>query len=465
MKKHLKQLNTFLLIVFIISALCCCNEQAIENAISNDNIFESSLDAFSNDSCEESIDNSFEESENIDTSESYESSDVISEAPKKLSASFLACPDNIIHPSVFYDALERAARANGQEPDYSDLHNAEYDFYPIYKNVQDLIQNADIAYLNQETLTGGTGGKIIGYPCFNSPMSVADTVMDLGFDVINVAHNHMLDSRDTEYLEHCSEYFKTKGAEVIGYYPTSESVKNITVINKDGIKIAFLAYTYGTNGLRIPKDSEFIIPYFSEALIKEQIEIAKGCSDFIIVSCHWGYENTYNANSEQKQYAKLMNELGVDLVLGMHPHVIQPMEWIIHENGNKTLVVYSLGNFVSGMVSGSNMLAGMLSLEIIKDTETDDVYIDSPKFIPIVTHYVKKSRVASNDTGYRDFEIFYLSDYTEELAGTHGVVRYEKSHSTTLVGGKFSKETLLATLYKYIPVEFLPEEYKFNVQE
>lgn len=463
MIKTLKRLSIFLLIIIITASLCCCYEDDIDNTISND-IFESSFNEISEDLSVESSEISFEESENIETSENSEASDEVSEEPKELRTSFLACPDNIIHPSVFYDALERAARSNGQEPDYSDLHNAEYDFYPIYKNVEDLIKNADIAYLNQETLTGGTGGKIIGYPCFNSPMAVADTVMDLGFDVINVAHNHMLDSRDTEYLEHCSEYFKSNDAEVIGYYPTSESVKNVSIIDKNGIKIAFLAYTYGTNGLRIPNDSEFIIPYFSEELIKEQVAIAKELSDFIIVSCHWGYENTYNANSEQKQYAKLMNELGVDLVLGMHPHVIQPMEWMIHENGNKTLVVYSLGNFVSGMVSGSNMLAGMLSLNVVKDTETDDVYIESPKFIPIVTHYVKKSRVASNDTGYRDFEIFYLSDYSEELAETHGVVRYEKSHGTTLVGGKFSKETLLATLHKYIPNEFLPEEYIIDVQ-
>ena len=340
------------------------------------------------------------------------------------------------------------------------MHNAEYDFYQIYKKVAERIAKADIAYLNQETLTGGTSGKIIGYPCFNSPMAVANTMMDLGFDVINVAHNHMLDSGNTKYLEHCSNTFKELGAEVIGYYPTKDSINSIPVVENNGIKIAFLAYTYDTNGIRISNKSDFEIPYFSESLITQQVAIAKEISDFVIVSCHWGYENTFSANSDQKRYAALMNELGVDLILGMHPHVIQPMQWMIHENGNKSLVVYSLGNFVSGMVSGSNMLAGMLSIEIVKDPETNEVYIDSPTFSPIVTHYVKKGGVASNDTGYRDFEIYYLTDYTEEIAATHGVCVYEKSHSSTLVGGKFSKESLLSTVYKYIPLEFLPEEYK-----
>lgn len=454
MKKAIKRISVFTLSLIIILTLFACNE--------NDVITESSECISTEASKEFSESTSTETSETFESdieSESNESLEESSEAPTELRTSFLACPDNIIHPSVFYDALERASANNGEKANYSDLHNAEYDFYQIYKNVDYLIENADIAYLNQETLTGGSGGKIIGYPCFNSPMAVADTVIDLGFDVINVAHNHMLDSRDTEYLENCSETFLSKGASVIGYYPTKEATKNITVIDKNGIKIAFLAYTYGTNGLRIPKDSEFIIPYFSEELMREQISIAEEVSDFIIVSCHWGYENTFNANSEQKEYAALMNELGVDLVLGMHPHVIQPIEWMTHTNGNKTLVVYSLGNFVSGMVSGSNVLGGMLSLEIVKDLTTNETYIESPLFIPIVTHYVKKSRVASNDTGYRDFEIYLLSEYTDELAATHGVCRYEKSHKPTLVGGKFSKETLLLTLYKYIPLEFLPPEY------
>lgn len=390
-----------------------------------------------------------------------EPSEDISDEPTDTVVSFLACPDNIIHPSVFYDAIERAAETNNSEPDYSDLHNAEYDFSPIYANVREAMLNADITYINQETLIGGTSGKIIGYPCFNSPSAVADEVIGLGVDVVNVAHNHMLDSGDTRYLENCNNVFESAGIEVIGYYPDKESLNNITVIEREGIKIAFLAYTYGTNGINLPSKSSFVIPYLDKTLVSNQVSYAKQCADVIIVSCHWGYEDTFGVNSEQKEYAKLMCELGVDVVLGMHPHVIQPMEWMTSENGSKTLVVYSLGNFVSGMVAGKNMLAGMLSLNIVKDAVTDEIYIDSPLFIPIVTHYTKGTRVASNDTGYRDFEICYLSEYSEEMASNHGVVSYERSHkTTTLVGGGFSKETLITTLKKYIPEEFLPQEYK-----
>lgn len=378
---------------------------------------------------------------------------------------FLACPDNIIHPSVFYDAIERAAKANGVNPDYSDLHNAAYDFGQIYEYVGEAMLQADITYINQETLIGGTSGRIIGYPCFNSPTAVAETVIDLGVDVVNVAHNHMLDSGDTRYLENCNDVFESAGVEVIGYYPDDQSTNNITIIERKGIKVAFLSYTYGTNGIKLPSNSSFVIPTFEEKLIKKQVALAKQIADVTIVSCHWGYEDTYYANSEQKKYAALFCELGVDVVLGMHPHVIQSMEWMTSESGNKTLVIYSLGNFVSGMVAGKNMLAGMFALDIRKDAETGAVSIESPLFIPIVTHYIKGVSVAANDTGYRDFKIYYLANYTEELAATHGVCKYERSHGTTLVGGAFSKTNLINTLNKYIPNEFLPEEFQITESE
>ena len=267
-----------------------------------------------------------QQSENISSdfivSESSEEESIV---PQDVVLSFLACPDNIFHPSVYYDALERAARNNNVKTDYSDLHNAKYDFNYIYENVSDEIKNADIAYINQETLIGGTSGVISGYPCFNSPKPLADKVIDLGFDIVNVAHNHMLDSGDTRYLENCNKVFEEKGVDVIGFYPDEASTENITVIERDGIKIAFLSYTYGTNGIPLPQNSQFVIPTFNESLIKKQVALAKQVADVIIASCHWGYEDTFGVNSEQKKYATLMCELGVDVVLGMHPHVIQPM--------------------------------------------------------------------------------------------------------------------------------------------
>ncbi len=364
--------------------------------------------------------------------------------------SFLACPDNIIHPTVYKDAIDRAAAKNGTEPNYSDLHNAEYDFAPIYKYIADDVKNADITYLNQETLLGGTSGSVSGYPCFNTPVALIDNIAELDFDVVNVAHNHMLDSGDTRYLENCNSLLEEKGIEVIGYYPDKDSLNNIRVIEEQGIKVAFLAYTYGTNGQRLPANSSFVIPLFSEELVTSQVNLAKSLADIVIVSCHWGDENTFEPNRDQKKYASLMCELGVDVVLGMHPHVIQPVEWMTSENGNKTLVIYSLGNLISGMARGKNMLGGLFSIDIRKDAETGEVTIESPLFIPIVSHY---------NRSHRDYTVYYLSDYTDELALDHGVYRYEGSGRGSLVGGSFNIENLYKTLNTYISNEFLPEEY------
>ncbi len=447
-----KSLALMLVLFTVILSLNACDILGNIESSDDNSVISQQL---SNDSAESSeISNNDYESSTENSEESIVIEDTV--------VSFLACPDNIIHPSVFYNAIEVAARNNGTNPVYSDLHNAEYDFSPIYKNVASVIKEADIAYINQETLVGGTSGSIHGYPCFNSPDAIADEVIELGFDVVNVAHNHMLDSGDTRYLENCNNYFENRGLDVIGYYPTQESTENITVIEKEGIRIAFLAYTYSTNGIKPPSGTSFVIPYFDKELVQKQVACAKQVADVIIVSCHWGYEDTFGINSEQKEYSKLMCDLGVDVVLGMHPHVIQPMEWMTSESGNKTLVVYSLGNFVSGMVAGKNMLAGMLSLDIRKSAETGEITIESPLFIPTVTHYTKKSKVSSNDTGYRDFEICYLSEYSAEKALEHGVCDYERSHGPTLVGGKYSKDTLLQTLYKYIPLEFLPQEFQLD---
>lgn len=450
-RKAQRLLSILLLIVFVSTALASCellfpNESSSDSSIVSEDI--SATTESSNDISEST-------SQGDISAENSESSEV----PQDTVITFLACPDNIIHPSVFYNAIEVAARNDGTAPVYTDLHNQKYDFAPVYKNVASAIKEADIAYINQETLVGGTRRPVHGYPCFNSPQAIADTVIDLGFDVVNVAHNHMLDSYDTSFLENCNNVFENKGVDVIGYYPDRASTENITVIERNGIKIAFLAYTYSTNGIDLPSNSSVVIPYFDKTLVQNQVAAAKQVADVIIASCHWGYEDTFGVNSEQKEYAELMTELGVDVVLGMHPHVIQPMEWKTSTTGKKTLVVYSLGNFLSGMVAGKNMLAGMLSLDIVKDAETGEISIESPLFIPTVTHYTKGTKVASNDTGYRDFEICYLTDYTAEKALTHGVVAYEKSHGATLVGGGYSKDTLLQTLYKYIPEEFLPEEY------
>ena len=375
--------------------------------------------------------------------------------PEDTRVSFMACPDNLVHHSMYYDAIEKAAEKNGVEPKYNDLHNNSYDFSPIYRFIAEDIKNADISYINQESLIGGPEYPISAYPRFNTPDAMGHTVADLGFDVVNVAHNHVLDSRNTDFLKYSYNLFNSRGVEVLGYYPDQKSTEDILIIERKGIKVAFLTYTYGTNG-HTNKD-DFVIPYFDKALMEKQVAIAKEKADIVIASCHWGHEYTYKPNSMQKENAQILCDLGVDVIVGMHSHCIQPMEWLTSESGHKTLVTYSLGTIVSGIRKGMSTLAGILTFDIVKDGVSGEIYIDTPLFVPTVCHYTRGRSVADNDSGSRNYTIYPLADYTQEIAKEHSLVRAEKKDGTTLMGGGFSRDTLLQTVRANIPEEFLPD--------
>lgn len=373
--------------------------------------------------------------------------------------SILACGDNLIHPSVYYYAMECYAASRNETCTYAAANDDRYDFTSIYENVAERMKNADICYINQETLSGGAGTTIDGYPMFNSPEAVGRTLHGLGVDIVNMAHNHMLDAGNDSFLIHSDEFFSSLGLTPLGYYENEADTNNIVLYEEKGITFAFLPYTYSTNGITCY--SKTYIPYFEEALIRRQVALAKAQADVVIVSAHWGFEDAFAPNSDQQYYAKLFCELGVDAVIGMHSHCIQPMQWMESSDGHRMLLTYSLGNFVSGMQNGLNVLEGMLSFNVRRNGETGKITIEEPLFTPLVLHYTKERSVDGKDTGYRNFKLYDLKDYTAELAAAHGVVWYEKNRGTsTLYGGAFSVEALHTTLKRIIPAEFLPPEYR-----
>ncbi len=396
--------------------------------------------------------------------------------PQDTVVHFLACPDNIIHSSVYYDALEIAARGDGVKPAYSSLSGAKYDFDKMYKNVAAEIAAADIAYINVETLIGGDQYGISAYPSFNTPEAVGEKLIDLGFDVFGLAHNHMLDSYDDRYLKGCNSFFTSRGKTTLGYFKDEADTENIKIYEYNGIKIAMLAYTYGTNGIKLNSSSTTVIPYLDEQLIRKQVAIAKSKADLVIVLPHWGVENDFNVNKSTyygQNFASLFAELEVDMVIGMHPHVIQKMEYLTTPSGKKMFIAYSLGNFISGMHDSYNYVGGMLAFDIVKDGESGDISIQNILFKPVTTHSTRETSVdPKNDTGYRNMEICYIKDYTEEQAALHHCVRYEREHNAyTLIGpdnaivnghgtGKFTKDNLVRTVKHIIPEEFLEDYYK-----
>lgn len=351
-------------------------------------------------------------------------------APVENRVSFVGCGDNITYEGNIRDALSNATEGG-----------RKYNFKPIFKNVEEKVRNADIAFINQETLMCGEGYEITHYPTFNSPQDLGYDLLEIGYDVVNIANNHMLD-KGAKGLEKTIDFWKERDCLMIGGYENESDFDKIRTLEKNGIKFAFVSFTYDTNGIRLPKGSEMKIPYIDDEDIKEQIASAKEISDFVMVSIHWGEEGQFEQNAEQERVAQLIADCGADAIIGHHPHVIQPVEWLTGVGGNKTLCVYSLGNFAAEQAYQYNMVGGMIEFDIVKKGD-EKAYIENPVYIPTVFHY------------YRDFSgnrIYYLTDYSRELANAHGVSNY--------FGHAFSYDTLFEYVDRTIPPEFLPEEYK-----
>ncbi|MBT2732006.1 CapA family protein [Carnobacterium sp. ISL-102] len=365
-------------------------------------------------------------SEIVYTSEaSVESEDQPSEEKR---VSFMGVGDNLIHTGIFEEAQ---------------LEDGTYDFKPMFENVANEIEAADLAFINQETLLGGDEFGFSGYPAFNTPSDMAGNLNELGFDLVNGASNHSLDKGEKGVLNTLEIWNEQENMVFTGVFDSQEERDAIQVIERDGVTFSFLAYTYGTNG--IEPDVSYRLNYFDEALITKDIERAKQVSDFVIVSAHWGEEHMLEPNEFQKQYAQLFTDLGVDVVIGTHPHVIQPVEWMEGENGNQTLVVYSLGNFLSAMSTGTenNMLGGMISFDFVLTEE--EKAIENVKWDGVVMHY-KGNNTDSVDSR-RGFKIYPLADYTEELASQHTL--------NSSQGNQISKESLQQTTGTIIDAEFL----------
>lgn len=318
--------------------------------------------------------------------------------------SFVAVGDNLMHQVL----LDEAKTENG------------YDFRKYYTHIQSYIQKVDLAFVSQETILGGDKRGAKGYPVFNTPDSMASALHDVGFDVVNGATNHALDQGE-EGLLHSIEVFKQyEDMTYIGLYDSKEKRDSIEVIEKDGIKIAFLSYNQLTNKHNLPQP--YSMNLFDEKLIQKDIEDAKEISDFIIVSCHWGNEYDIKANDFQKRYALLMADLGVDVIIGTHPHTLQPVEYIDGKNGHRTLVAYSLGNFISGMMEEETQLGGMLSLDFVK--KGNECLIENVTLTPLINHYEIDDLSHAYETRHR-FSVYRLKDYTDVLATQHGLNGYQ----------------------------------------
>ena len=317
--------------------------------------------------------------------------------------------------------------------------DGSYNYDALFANVKDEIEGADLALVNQEVIIGGEALGISGYPSFNAPYELGDALAEAGFDVVLHATNHTLD-QGKKGVQNCLSFWKNQHPDVavLGINASQDAQNNnIYVYEQDGIRIAILNYTYGTNGIDLPFDMPYAVNLLEEEKVVADIEKAKEEADFIIVCPHWGTEYQLTPSAEQERWTEIFLENGVDLVIGTHPHVIQPIEWIPYEdqggddeNGASDtegmLVYYSLGNFLnwtssSGEGIANRMVGGMAEVTIGID-ENGEAFIVDYGVEPLVCHLTE---------GVNGVTTYLLEDYNEEMAAENAILQQD---------GAFSKE-------------------------
>ena len=304
--------------------------------------------------------------------------------------------------------------------------DGSYDFSSLFANVKDEVQAADIAIVNQEVIIGGEELGVSGYPSFNAPYEVADALAETGFDVILHGTNHAMD-QGKKGITNCLSNWEKKYSDIkiLGINKSQDAQDTITVLEQNGIKIAVLNYTYGLNGIALPSDMPYAVNLLDEEKVKADIASAKEQSDFVVVCPHWGTEYSLQPDSMEKKWTKIFAESGADLVLGTHPHVIEPIERVEDETtGHQMLVYYSLGNFVnwtssSGDGIANRMVGGMAEITVGFDEAGKGFIVD----------YGVNALVTQVEPGHNGVTTYFLKDYTDEMAGKNAIIEQDENFS------------------------------------
>jgi poly-gamma-glutamate capsule biosynthesis protein CapA/YwtB (metallophosphatase superfamily) len=312
-----------------------------------------------------------------------------------------AVGDILIHDVVYQDAFQ----------------GGTYQFDPIFQYVKEMMEKPDILTANQESTLGGTELGLSSYPLFNSPHEVGNALVNAGVDIVSTANNHSLDKGE-KGIDSETAYFDRIGLPHVGSFTNPADQQSLRIIDKNGIKLAFLSYTYGTNGIPLPTGKSFLVNIIDRKKMAQEIQQARSQADVVIMSIHWGDEYHRMPTNQQKDLAGLLINEGVDIIFGSHPHVLQPMEWISAKNGRKGFVIYSLGNFISGQEGDYKDIGGMVTITISKHNNkinnSHSIEIANPEFIPT---YV-------SSTHCKDYRIVPLKN-----AGQFGLIGSDQKYT------------------------------------
>ena len=328
---------------------------------------------------------------------------VTEEVFKPTSAKLVAVGDNLMHRSCTLSAK------NADGP---------YDFTKHFANMADIFKAADLAVISQDTVLGGIelGATSTETGIFNTAVELADGMADAGINVVLAANNHIMDEGSAG-LNTMMSYFSTKYPNItlLGVNNSREAKDEPVYVETNNIKIAMINYSYGSNQTADLDASPYLLNQYDEDWLSDILKQAREEADFIIAFPFWGEQNSMDYTQEQERQAQFLADNGVDLIIGSYPHVVEPVKWITAENGDRTLVYYSLGNFQSIQNTVENMLGGQANITISK--EEDGTHISDYSLDFVVTHYEQRE-----SSEYYDIVTTYpLADYTSDLAARHGM--------------------------------------------
>lgn len=363
-----------------------------------------------------------------------QSEDVVEEViPEDITINMTVAGDILCHNTNFWDAY------------VAELD--DYDFSYSFEDIKKYFDNADVAIGVLETNFAGRDIGYTNYPLFNSPEHLATDLKELGFDILGTANNHCLDKGFSGMVSTLEELDKA-GIDHMGTYATEEDSKEYLIKDVKGIKMAFLTYTYGTNGIPIPTGKEFSVNITDKEKILADLEnVKKENVDVICVNMHWGDEYSLKPNSNQKDLADFLFENGVDLILGSHTHCLEPMEkrTITMEDGTTKdgFIIYSLGNFMSGQKHENSRQSVILDIQLTKNGETNKISVDSVTYTPIYMYNFYQRGVLQR---------FKIMDIEAEIE------KYESGDTSIGASMYQTLKDELVNVYEVVGEEILPEK-------
>lgn len=345
--------------------------------------------------------------------------EIIASKEEKYKLSLIMAGDMLVHDKIYNEARKNA-------------NNNGYDFKPMLTYIKDIVKDYDLAYYNEEVILGGSSIGLSSYPAFNSPYEVGLDMIDTGFNMVSLATNHTLD-RGIKAIENSLDFWNSTDVYTSGSYKTMEERNNIKIKEKNNITYAMLNYTYGTNGIKRPNGYESYVNIWDMSnknsyeeyknVVKQDIENIRDKVDVLIVAMHFGEEYNFNTTWYQEDSSNFLSSLGVDIIIGTHSHVLGPIKWI-----NNTLVIYSLGNFLSAheVVNLSNRIGLLSSIDIVKEVKDNNTTIKLEN--------LNNDLIYTYHNNYKDFKVipFSNSDINKYLDNASSIYDKYSKYVTSL---------------------------------